>query len=257
MPSPMPLRFLIADDNTAHQKLTANVVLFVGGESAFASNGAEALRLLEQEAFDVVLMDLWMPEMTGIHAASRMLSSYDEGTERPRILAVTGDKSEERAAMCRAVGMDGFITKPYDIAHLRMQLQQVVLRGYCWSDGASERSLELDTFWSAVSNGDQQTVTEFAMKALDVDQRLGLLAEAGGELTEAITEHAGIIESFAHRYGFLRLKQAAASLAYWVHKNPSWSYEEMLRDELKSFGKTLTGAMESLRECRSLAHVSA
>ena len=256
-PPDMPLRFLIADDNSAHQKLTANVVLFVGGESAFASNGVEALQMLEQEVFDVVLMDLWMPEMTGIYAASKMLAAYGEGVERPRILAVTGDKSEEREAMCRSVGMDGFITKPYEIKHLKQHLQQVVLRGYSWQDGASERTMELETFWNAVGHGEPGNVREFEVKAMDMQRRLHLLAEAGGELTTVIHEHAGVLEAFAKKFGFLRLSEAAASLAYWVHKNPSWSYEEMLHAEQQNFARTLTGAMESLRECRGLAHLMA
>ena len=133
----------------------------------------------------------------------------------------------------------------------------MVLRGYSWQDGASERTIELDTFWNAVGHGEPESVMDFEAKALDMKRRLHLLAEAGGELTTVIHEHAGILETFAKKFGFLRLSEAAASLAYWVHKNPSWSYEEMLHAEQQNFARTLIGAMESLRECRGLAHLVA
>lgn len=114
----MAVRFLIDDDYSAHQKLMANMIQFLGGAMRYAATGHEAMHLAQTEEFDVVLMDLQMPRLGGVAAADRLIHGWSEHTHRPRIIAVTADNTPERRALCRAVGMDGFITKPYEATTL-------------------------------------------------------------------------------------------------------------------------------------------
>lgn len=150
----MPLRFLIADDLGAHQRLMSNIVGFLGGEMRFASDGREVIRLAQSEEFDVLLLDLQMPELGGVAAADRLMHHWREHPRRPRLIAVTADNTPERRALCRAIGMDGFIAKPYDAPALRDALQQVVIRGHCWNDGPPRRTFDMKRFLAATRSTD-------------------------------------------------------------------------------------------------------
>ncbi len=247
----MALRFLIADDNTAHQKLTANVILFLGGKSVFASNGEEALRIAQQDAFDVVLMDLWMPQMGGVLAAARLLAHFKDMPQRPRIVAVTGHITDERIALCRVVGMDGFIPKPCQIEILRRDLQQVVMRGHCWTDGPSRQLLDVEHFWQAVDGGRQECVTEFETKARDARKHLQSLCEMNDDSGADSAGHAEALEAFARAYGFLQMRQTMASLMVAAHNGEADLFHAQLDEETRDFELTLTGARESLEEARS------
>ncbi len=178
----MPVRFLIADDYVAHQKLLANIVAYLGGMLRCAGNGHEALRLARSEEFDVVLMDLHMPGLGGVAAADRLFHGWEAHPQRPRIVAVTADNSPERRALCRAVGMDGFIAKPYDAQTLKGALQKVIMFGHCWDEGVPERTLDMKRFIEAAEKLDFEAWAEATTRALrEVDvalQETGLAASS-------------------------------------------------------------------------------
>ena len=88
-----------------------------------AENGAVALALLEQQRFDVVLMDCHMPEMDGFEATRQLRARG----ERVRIIALTASAMDDERARCFAVGMDDFLAKPLTVASLRDALPRTAI----------------------------------------------------------------------------------------------------------------------------------
>lgn len=195
----MSVRLLIADDYSAHQKLMANIVQFLGGAMRYASNGHEAMRLAQSEEFDIVLMDLQMPGLGGVAAADRLLHGWSAHPHRSRIVAVTADNTPGCRALCRAVGMDGFIAKPYETATLKNALQQVIMFGHCWTNGVPERTLDMKRFLKAAV-------------AMNFEAWAVTAAEA---LRTAAMDAAGLAEfqKQAHSLGFLSLERSLHALA--------------------------------------------
>jgi CheY-like chemotaxis protein len=243
----MPLRFLIVDDNTAHLKLTANVVLFLGGRSVSASNGAQAIELVLNDEFDVILLDLWMPKMGGVVAATRMLREMGNRPQRPRIVAMTGDVSRERHALCRAVGMDGFLTKPCDLDHLRSRLSEVVTAGHCWPEGPAQPLLDVERLWNAALVTGGLPLNEFDEKSKRVRDQLQGLLNAGREGIES----AIAIKDFALRFGFIRLARTMTGLLRALHDGEERAFDDQIREELKDFDLVKIAAHESLHDMSS------
>jgi PAS domain S-box-containing protein len=107
----MPLRILVAEDNTVNQQLAALLLKKIGYRADIVGNGLEALEALERRTYDVVLMDVQMPEMDGLEASRRMHRQWPKG-KRPRIIAVTANALAEERETCLAAGMDDYVSKP-------------------------------------------------------------------------------------------------------------------------------------------------
>jgi len=105
-----PLRILVAEDNAVNLKLVSILLSRMGYRADFAANGLEALQALERQAYDVILMDVQMPEMDGIEATRRIVAEW--GAWRPRIIALTAGVMPEERRSCLDAGMDEFLNKP-------------------------------------------------------------------------------------------------------------------------------------------------
>ncbi len=106
------LRVLLVEDGAINREVALGLLEIEGHEVAVAENGREALRMLETERFDVVLMDLEMPEMDGLQAARAIRKLEAAGGERTPIIAMTAHAITDYRNQCLAAGMDGYITKP-------------------------------------------------------------------------------------------------------------------------------------------------
>ena len=105
------LRILLAEDNAVNQKVALRLLAQLGYNADVASNGLEALGALEREAYDVVLMDVQMPELDGLDASRRIHERWPAEV-RPRIIAMTANAMPEDRAACLAAGMDDYLAKP-------------------------------------------------------------------------------------------------------------------------------------------------
>ncbi|HMA07171.1 MAG TPA: response regulator, partial [Ramlibacter sp.] len=112
-----PLRILLAEDNVVNQKLAMRLLQQMGYRADLASNGIEAIECMERQPYDVVLMDVQMPEMDGLEAARRINAKWKSG-ERPRIVAMTANAMQGDREECLAAGMDDYVTKPIAIDRL-------------------------------------------------------------------------------------------------------------------------------------------
>jgi CheY-like chemotaxis protein len=122
-----PLRILLAEDNLVNQKLALRLLQQMGYRADVASNGIEAIESIARQTYDVVLMDVQMPEMDGLEASRRITAKHSPG-ERPRIVAMTANAMQGDREMCLAAGMDDYITKPIRVEALVQALQGVRAR---------------------------------------------------------------------------------------------------------------------------------
>jgi CheY-like chemotaxis protein len=112
-----PLRILLAEDNVVNQKLAMRLLQQMGYRADLAGNGVEAIECVERQAYDVVLMDVQMPEMDGLDASRRITARWPSG-KRPRIVAMTANAMQGDREACLAAGMDDYITKPIRVDQL-------------------------------------------------------------------------------------------------------------------------------------------
>jgi CheY-like chemotaxis protein len=119
-----PLRILLAEDNVVNQKLALRLLQQMGYRADVAGNGVEAIECIERQRYDVVLMDVQMPEMDGLEASRRITAKWPAG-ERPRIVAMTANAMQGDREECLAAGMDDYVTKPIRVEALVQALLQV------------------------------------------------------------------------------------------------------------------------------------
>lgn len=106
-------KILIAEDNLLNQKLVSFMLKNRGYDSKACSNGKEAVKLLEKGDFNLVLMDIEMPEMNGYEATRYIRETLHSDVP---VIALTAHASEEEKQKCRMVGMNNYITKPFKAA---------------------------------------------------------------------------------------------------------------------------------------------
>jgi signal transduction histidine kinase/CheY-like chemotaxis protein len=122
-----PLCILLAEDNLVNQKLAVRLLGQMGYRADVANNGVEALDAIERQSYDLVLMDVQMPEMDGLEASHRIVQRWPEG-RRPRIVAMTANASQDDRQTCLAAGMDDYLTKPIRVDQLVAALAKVAAR---------------------------------------------------------------------------------------------------------------------------------
>ena len=120
-----PLRILLAEDNVVNQKLALRLLQQMGYRADLASNGIEAVQSVARQTYDVVLMDVQMPEMDGLEASRRIVAG---GADRPRIIAMTANAMQGDREMCIEAGMDDYVTKPIRVDALVAALLDVTVR---------------------------------------------------------------------------------------------------------------------------------
>jgi CheY-like chemotaxis protein len=122
-----PLRILLAEDNVVNQKLALRLLQQMGYRADLASNGVEAIESIERQTYDVVLMDVQMPEMDGLEASRRITAKW-QADKRPRIVAMTANAMQGDREECLAAGMDDYVTKPIRVDALVASLLQAPQR---------------------------------------------------------------------------------------------------------------------------------
>jgi signal transduction histidine kinase/HPt (histidine-containing phosphotransfer) domain-containing protein len=122
-----PMRLLLADDNDINKKVGLSVLQKLGYRADVASNGLEVLKLLEQKAYDIIFLDVQMPEMDGLEAARAIRQRWSE-TKRPRIIAMTGNAFLGDREKCLEAGMDDYISKPVRVGELQSALERWATR---------------------------------------------------------------------------------------------------------------------------------
>ncbi len=114
----LPLRILVAEDNAVNQKVVQQLLAHLGYRADVVANGYEVLDALERQSYDVVLMDVQMPELDGLEATRRLRQRYGAGT-LPRVIAMTANAMPGDREKCLAAGMDAYVSKPVELEAIR------------------------------------------------------------------------------------------------------------------------------------------
>ena len=122
------LRVLLAEDNVVNQKVALSMLQKLGFRADVAANGLEVIAAVERQPYDVILMDVQMPEMDGLEASRRLGQLRPDPAQRPWIIALTANAMQGDREMCLAAGMDDYISKPIKRAELLAAIERAHAR---------------------------------------------------------------------------------------------------------------------------------
>ena len=198
-PSRLPLQVLVAEDNIVNQRVALLLLQRLGYQADLASNGLEVIDAVERKGYDVVLMDIQMPEMDGLQAA-RWIAQRRGPTGSPRIIAMTANAMPGDSARYLAAGIDAYITKPVEVEALASALsraaQECVARASDDMPGAAVLDLSRLAHLHAMQLPSKPTLVHELMDMFMADSPRHLRAMA-----EAVqSADARRLGDLAHRY---------------------------------------------------------
>lgn len=116
------LQILVADDDPSGRRLMHVILTQEGHQVELAANGREALEAVKRQKFDIVFMDLNMPEMDGMES-SRQIRAWENGGSRTFIVALTASYLPEIGQALFDSGMDNYVSKPFDVSQIQRLLK--------------------------------------------------------------------------------------------------------------------------------------
>ena len=119
----LPLKILVAEDSPINQKLTLRVLKGMGYAADLAENGLKVLEALHSSQYDLLFMDVHMPELDGLDTTRRIMQEFPRES-RPAIIAMTADAMEGDKEKCLEAGMDDYVSKPINIAALHASIER-------------------------------------------------------------------------------------------------------------------------------------
>jgi CheY-like chemotaxis protein len=125
-PMTRPLRVLVADDNPINLRIATRLLRDMGHSGVLVNSGRQALQALQAQTFDVILLDVTMPDMGGLEALAELRTLERAGRRHTPVIMVTAyDLPEDRRRLLDA-GADGYVAKPLDAERLAAELARVV-----------------------------------------------------------------------------------------------------------------------------------
>lgn len=193
-----PLQILIAEDNIINQKLILKMLERIGYNSDVANNGIEVLEAMERKTYDLIFMDIQMPEMDGIEATRRIINKHKD--DRPVIVAVTANAMTGDRDKYLNAGLDDYISKPVLVNVLR----SVIIKWGTKNRSKNKRANSTETLIN-------KDVIE-KLKSMDESGDNAFIKEITGLFIEQIPELVGSIKSCHFKKDYISLARAAHSL---------------------------------------------
>jgi PAS domain S-box-containing protein len=232
------MRILLAEDNTVNQKLATHVLEREGHHVQVARSGREAIGMLQREEFDLVLMDIQMPELDGLQATAHIRQMERISGKRLPIVAMTAQTGDSDRQRCLKAGMDAYVSKPIRASEL-MNLIESVVPGGCFMESKTDQKSLVDV--------------QFA----HLDEALAL-SRVGGDF-ELLREVVGLfLDDYPRALEKIRNALAANDASGVEHNAHSLKgsvstfgakdvFEAALALEKMGRGGNLSGAQESMR----------
>lgn len=229
----LPLRILLVEDVSLNQKVALQMLDRMGYRADVANNGLEALLALRQQPYDLVFMDVQMPEMDGLEATRRICQEWSQNS-RPWIIAMTAHAMQGDKEECFSVGMNDYISKP-----IRMEAIAQALNNYRVLD--SSPSSPENSILTAVANQDEQVLYSEIAPAID--------AETFQALKDTVCDDPEILAEFIDSY----LEDAPQRLVAIHHAIDKQDAVELrsVAHSLRSLSVTI-GAMPLAKLCQEL-----
>jgi PAS domain S-box-containing protein len=196
-----PLRILVAEDNEINRKVALRMLAAFGYEADVAVNGAQVIAAVQERSYDLVLMDIEMPEVDGLEA-TRYIVSNIPAPQRPRIVAMSANVMREHVDAAMAAGADQYIAKPFAPSELRAALD-VSLRRTPDTDAvaldAPSKVLSADRLRCHIA-GDpsgaflKELARDFASVSAELQSRLmaAVVADDVAKIRSIVHEYAGM-----------------------------------------------------------------
>jgi CheY-like chemotaxis protein len=207
------LKILVVEDNAVNQKLAVRLLEKMGHSVALAGNGREAFESVTDNSFDLILMDIQMPEIGGMEA-TELIRRYEHGSgRRTPIIAMTAHAMKGDKEKCLAAGMDGYVSKPILTSLLKEEIARVIRPGAASSEvqkpmpTPSGPSIDRSELLSRVENDEdlaREILTIFQSDVPAHEQSLRLAVEA---------KSADEVRKYAHAFKGMLANLAAASAA--------------------------------------------
>ena len=118
-----PGKILVADDNVVNLKVATAFLTRMGYQPDTAKNGREVIEMLAQKDYDLVLLDIQMPELDGYQVASKVIADAN-GAKRPFLIALTASAMESDRQKCLNAGLDDYLPKPIRVPELEAKLRK-------------------------------------------------------------------------------------------------------------------------------------
>ena len=231
-----PLRIILAEDNAVNQKVASKMLERMGYRADVAANGIEVLEALRRQPYDVVLLDVQMPEMDGFEAARRIRAA--RGTDdRPRIVGMTALAMQGDRERCLAAGMDDYISKPVKPSELQHALGQCPPMMALAPEPAAPEADAVDRHILArlrelQEPGEQDFVTEL------IDSFLGDLAAKVKRITAAMADGNlhGVervvhgLKSSSGNLGAMRLSQLCGMIELLTNRGETAGVPELISE---------------------------
>ncbi len=251
-PSIKGVRVLLAEDNAVNQRVALRLLEKRGHHVTIANNGREALQALDRQSFDVVLMDVQMPEMGGFEATAKIREAERISGGHVRIIAMTAHALKGDRERCLAAGMDGYLSKPID----RLELFAAVEHGAPTSDpadvGDPKDAMAIGGVRRQLQSGDRFS-RELARMFLDEGPRqLRAVRVAIDECdAEALRVIAHELKSTAGSFGAMPVVDAARALEFldWRHPADAELAWQQLQTETNKLIDELTVALKEAEQC--------
>ncbi|GAB4227185.1 MAG: hypothetical protein Kow00121_55790 [Elainellaceae cyanobacterium] len=214
----LPLRILLAEDHLVNQKVALLMLERMGYRADVAANGLEVLQALDRQPYDVVLMDVQMPEMDGLEASRQICQKWDADS-RPRLIAMTANAMQGDREECLVAGMNDYISKPIQIEALERVLCSCELPKNVTSAACSELpTLAADAVLAKI-----EATPVLDLQALQVVQNMigdqsafvmliDCYLTESSKLVQAIVDAADVANTQALRQAAHSLKSSSASL---------------------------------------------
>jgi len=183
-------RILLAEDNAINQKVVAGMLASGGHQVVVVDNGQQAVEAVQRQVFDVVLMDIQMPEMNGLEATAAIRAGERGGGRRLPIIAMTAHAMTGDRERCLAGGMDGYLSKPIEVNDLIATVER--LGSGPVSAGSQAVEAKAVSVFVSYSHVDEMLRKELG-KHLSVLERQGIIATWHDRMIGAGTEWEGAI----------------------------------------------------------------
>ena len=244
----IPLRILVAEDNIINQKLILRILEHMGYLPDVVVTGLDVLDSLSRKKYNLIFMDVQMPEMDGLEATKHIINKYTESA-RPRIVAMTANAMHGDREICLSAGMDDYISKPILIEEVQSIIEK----------------------WGTVNNSTNKTINKTKMdkeELLDFNIIQGLKDLGGDDEQSFLTEVIGLyleqapglmdnIKKYYYENEALKMSQEAHSLKGASLNIGAKKLSEICKSiELKGKANDMDGISEIIKELDKVYEVS-
>jgi CheY-like chemotaxis protein/HPt (histidine-containing phosphotransfer) domain-containing protein len=207
------LRILLVEDNGTNRLIASRMLEHMGHRIDAVADGAEAVRAAKSIPYDLVLMDVMMPEMDGL-TATRLIRSETGQVGRTPIIGLTANAERSKEAACREAGMDGFVSKPVTAERLAAAIEAAVMRDSVTPTNGRVLPLLDETVLDRLADdigadGAVDVVRLFLAEAPRMIARLEQSSISGGR---ALVREVHTLASAARSVGLLRVGNTAADI---------------------------------------------